>query len=289
MDEEQAAYDAVQAEKAELGLPPTPVEEPVEPELVVEPVVEPKPEVAKTEEEKPFDHQEYKDYKKTLREELQADFDKKLDDLKVEMAKSKPDETTITNLEDDIKKLAEETQLDPDKVRKIIEVSRKGLETLTSDDKKLLEEYKQDKVRFAEEASVREQQEIDKAEWETILPSLKKDFPNASDEQLTKAREQLIELSHNETYHETDIDYVYFKEREALGKTLFSPRVASFESARPMSFESDTDFPDFSPNMTPEQFNAFEKRREALLEGNERVKVRITTRDDGGHVYEREE
>lgn len=288
MDEEQAAYDAVQAEKAELGLPPTPVEEPVEPAPAVEPVVEPKPEVAKTEEQ-PFDHQEYKDYKKTLREELQADFDKKLEDLKVEMAKSTPDETTITNLEDDIKKLAEETELDPDKVRKIIEVSRKGLETLTPDDKKLLEEYKQDKVRFAEESAEREQQEIDRVEWETILPTLKKDFPNASDEQLAKAREQLIDLAHNDTYHETDIDYVYFKEREALGKTLFSPRAASFESARPVAFESNTDFPDFSPNMTPEQFDSFEKRRSALLEGNDPVKVRITSRDDSGRVYEREE
>lgn len=289
---EQEAYDAVQAEKAELGISTSEEAEPTQ-ETPEEPAApaeeEPNPEATNTEEPKDFDYKEYKDFKKDLQEKLQADFDRKIEEIRTEMAKAKPDEATITNLEDDIQKLAEETELDPEKVKRIVEVSRKGLETLTREDKALLEEYKQDKVRMAEEASEREQQEIDRLEWEAMLPTIKKEFPNASEDQLAKAKAQLTDLSHDEKYHQTDIDYVYFKEREAIGKTLFSPRQATFESARPVSFDETEEFPDFNPNMTPAQFEAWEKKRERALDSLAPEKLRITTRDDGGHIIERYE
>lgn len=298
MDEsEKAAFEAVQAEKAELGIPEEPVEAEPE-ETTQEEPTETESKDEETEEEpdskevsnKDEDETELdkvppktlKEFKQNLRAEMQSDFDKKLDDLRKEFTKDKPDETATEDLEDDIKKLAEELDFDEDKIRRIIEVARKDTSKLSDEDKSLLEDYKAEKEQ-------REQDEIFRDEWETVLPSLKEKYPNATDDQLKQAREKLDEFAHSEKYHLTDIDYVLHKESEALGKILFSPKKTTFESARPAPVDDSEEFPEFSPNMTPAQFAAFEKKREKMMENIGTEKTKITTRDDRGNIIEREE
>lgn len=280
MDEEEttALADARSAfgepELDEEAAPTT--ETPTEPDEseVEEPTTE---EVSNTD-EKPFD---FKAYKKELREELQSDYDKKIEELKQEYEKNKPDETVTTNLEEEITKLATEKELDPEVLKGIIEIARKGTETLTADQKKTLADFESAKFDM-------EQKDIFETEWKNALPELKRQYPNATDEQLEKAKTQLDELSHSEKYHEMDMDYILFKETESLGKTLFSPKKATFESARPVTFDENSDeFPDFDPHMSPAQFERFEKKREAMLDTLPREKMKITSRDDGGRVVER--
>jgi hypothetical protein len=208
--------------------------------------------------------------------------------MKAEMSKSKPNETTTENLEEEVKKLAAELQFDEAKTRRIIEVARKGIEPLTADDKKLLEEYRADKEARQAKDAEREQDEIFTTEWNEVLPSIKTQYPNATDEQLQAAKDALDELSHSEKYHEMDMDYILFKEKESLGKILFSPKQSTFESPRNAPLDDTSDeWPEITANMTPNQILAAEKKRERIAEGLGKDKVKITTRDDSGRATER--
>ena len=285
MDSEQEAqrtFDEVQREKAELGIPSEPEEtSPVETkeETPVEPVVEdePKPVVVKEE----VSPKEYKDFKIKLREELQADFDQKLAKMQEEMGKPKPNETKSDDLEEDVKALAKELDFDEAKVRRIIEVSRKGLQ-LSVEDKQALEEFKSTKA----DREAKEQETVFNEEWSTL--PVKTQFPNASEEQVTAAKEKMDELAHSEKYHNVDMDYILFKERETFDKILFSPKQKTFESGRlaPQSTQ-DEEFPEFRPNMTPAEFAAFEKARERATEGLGRDKLLMRTTDDAGRSVEK--
>ena len=295
MPDENELVEATRKEMESLGLKPAEPEavEPTETTPEVKPEtpekeetkVEPKPEEVSNKEPSPRD---FKEYKAELRAELQADYDKRLADLKAEMSKTKPNEVTTENLEEEVKKLAAELQFDEAKTRRIIEVARKGIEPLTADDKKLLEEYRADKEARQAKDAEREQDEIFTTEWNEVLPSIKTQYPNATDEQLQSAKDALDELSHSEKYHEMDMDYILFKEKESLGKILFSPKKATFESPRNAPLDDTSDeWPEITANMTPNQILAAEKKRERITEGLGKDKVRITTRDDSGRATER--
>ena len=285
MDSEQEAqrtFDEVQKEKAELGIPSVTEEEtPVETkdETTVEPEVkdEPKPVVVKEE----VDPKEYKDYKTKLREELQADFDQKLAKMQEEMGKPKPNETKSEDLEEDVKALAKELDFDEAKVKLIIETARKGLQ-LSAEDKQALEEFKSTKA----DREAKEQEAIFNEEWSTL--PVKTQFPNASEEQLTAAKEKMDELAHSEKYHNVEMDYILFKEKETFDKILFSPKQKTFESGRVATpANQDEEFPEFRPNMTPAEFDAFEKARERATDSLGRDKMLMRTTDDAGRSVEK--
>ena len=302
-DADKAAFEAAQAERAELGLPVEPeAVEPaetiptVEPEAkpeTVEPTVEPNPEEPATEpKEDPTavsksEPQTFKDYKAHLRAELQKDYDEKVEKLKEEYEKGKPNETVTENLEDDVKALAKELDFDEDKTRKLIEVARKGI-SINPEDKKLLDELKTERERLAELTAEKEQEAIFEEDiWKPAELALKAQYPNATPDQWAIVKDQLDELSHSEKYVDAEVDYILFKEKELLGKTLFSPKQATFESARPASTESGTDeWPEITDGMTPAQLEALDKKRDAILSGMPGDRVKVTTRDDSGHIVE---
>lgn len=285
--DEIAAFNEVQKEKEALGIVDTAepeVEEPVAmtPPAIpeVDPEEEPDPSKVADREQEPTP-KDFKSYKAELRAELQADYDKKFEDLKKELATKTPEATKTENLEDEIESLAKELDFDPEKTRKLIEVARKGVETLSSEDKKALEEYRADK-------ETREDAERFETEWNQVLPSLKEQYPNASLEQIAAVKTKVDELAHSEKYAETDMDYILFKEKESIGKTLFSPKKSTFESARPVAVETDSEeWPEITASMTPNQIVAAERKREKMLDSMPKDKLRITTRDDGGRVVER--
>lgn len=298
-DSEQDAIDSVDAEMAALGIE----REEVEPAETTTETTETAPaetedpqtppEVSNRDEDdvelSKVNPRTLKEYKQDLRSEIQKDFDDKFEKLKQEMSKEKPNEITTQETEDDIAKLAEELDFDPEKTRRIIEVARKGVKTLSEDDEALLAEVKtmrEERQKFLEDT---EQKEIFEAEWKQAFPELRKQFPNATEEQIQKAKDELDELAHSEKYHDKDIDYILFKEKDAIGKTLFSPKQATFESSRPISFDTDDDFPEFREGMTPAQFEAFQKSRERMESSLEPERLRITTRDDRGQIVERYE
>ena len=66
-------------------------------------------------------------------------------------------------------------------------------------------------------------------EWSGFVPSLKKEFPHVSDEELASVQSEVDKLAHTAKYHDKEIDYIYFKEKEKLSK-LISPKQPSYES-----------------------------------------------------------
>jgi hypothetical protein len=282
--EAQRTFDEVQREKAELGIPSEPeAQSPdtAEPEVEVtkeEPVVEPKP-VSEKEEIVP--PKEYKEIKENLRAELQKDFDEKLAKFKEEAGKVTPNETKSDDLEEDVKNLAKELDFDPEKVRKIIEVSRKGLQ-LSPEDKQALEEFKSTKA----EREAKEQETVFNEEW-TTLP-IKDQFPNASEEQLKAAKDKMDELSHSEKYHEMDMDYILFKEKATFDQLLFSPKMKTFESGKLAPQETEVDeWPEIKPNMSPAQIEKLIEKRERITENMGREKMLMRTTDDSGRSVEK--
>lgn len=293
--DELAAFNEVQKEKEAFGIDDTAEpesEEPAEttPEVIPEATPEEEPDPSKVADREPEPTpKDFKTYKVELRAELQADYDKKFEDLKKELAKS-PEAPATEHLEDEIASLAKELDFDPEKTRKLIEVARKGVETLSPEDKKAIEEYRSEKTLREQERVDREQNEIFETEWNQVLPSLKEQYPNASPEQISAAKAQIDELAHSEKYADTDIDYVLFKEKESIGKTLFSPKKSTFESARPVAIDTESDeWPEITANMTPNQIVAAERKREKMMDSMPKDKLRITTRDDGGRAIERYE
>jgi hypothetical protein len=284
MDEADAqrTFDEVQREKAELGIPVEPEAQStdtVEPAAVAkeETVVEPEPVSAK----EVIPPKEYKEIKENLRAELQKDFDEKLAKIKEESEKAKPSEVKTNILEEDVQNLAKELDFDPEKVKKIIEVARKGLE-MNAEDKQALEEFKNSKA----EREAKQQEEIFNEEWNGL--PVKTQFPNASEEQIAKAKETMDELAHSEKYHEMDMDYILFKEKETFDKILFSPKMHTFESGRlPPSNDESNEWPEIKPNMTPAEIEKLEKQRERIManEGSEKMLIRST--DEGGRITER--
>jgi hypothetical protein len=320
---EQEAIDAVQAEKAALGIPDEPSLEEEKTQDAEDKDKSDENKDSKKEEvdeddsedtdEKDSDEDDsdkddeseedddtpleqvpkktFKEYKENLKVELQKDFDQKLENMRKELTKGKPDEEKVEDLEAEIESLAKELDFDPSKVRRIIQVARKGLdndknkEALSPEDKKVLEEFKQQKF-------MNEQKEIFDTQWNTVIGDIKKSFPNATDEQIKTAQKEMDKLCHTEKYHTYDMDAILFKEKAKFDKILFSPKQKTFESGRPAHTEqdeNDVSVPDNIADMTPAQFAAFEKRRDAAYDQSPRTKVRITTRDDRGNVIEREE
>lgn len=332
--EEQAAFESVQAEKKELGIVDEAEEKEESTESKEDEKSEEDGEISKKEEvdeeddsdedksdkkdkseddsedddeesdddeearhpRKQVSIREFKDYKKTLKAELQADFDAKYEKLVQESKKPDSDGKKSNVLETDIEALAKELNFDKEKTRKIIEVARKGLE-LSPEDRAMLDEFKDSREYIKQKKDQdfrRDQEAIFNGEWGALQKTLKEQYPNASDEQISKAKAEMDKLSHEEKYHKLDLGEILAAKKQSFDKVLFSPKKATFESGRPHAHEDDSDedlsaTPEKISKMTPAQFDAFEKRREAAFEDGGREKMRITTTDDRGRTVERYE
>lgn len=233
----------------------------------------------------------FKDFKKTLRAELEADYEKKLETFKTEHSKENPAKKDTTVSEEDIQALAKELNFDPEKTKKIIAIARKGLEA-TEEDRQFIADQKKFFEAEKEKSFFKEQEAIFNGEWGAVLPSIKSMFPNASDEQIAQVKAEVDKLSHTEKYHKTDLDYIVFKEKARFEKIAFSPKQKTFESGRPQA-KTEEDFDGSAPaniaDMTPAQFADYEKKREKYLSDAPQEKMRITTRDDRGRSVQREE
>ena len=299
---EKAAFDAVQAEKASLGIPNDPATMPVEvkeepkPEVTEEKpkeeevVVEPEKEVEDDEESdeetdddesevtrpKRISISEHKEMKAKLRDEIKT--------LKDKLAsKDTPVEEKL-DMESEIEKLSKTLNFDKEKTKAIIETARKGLdkkvEALSPEDKAELETLKAKNF-------MAEQESIFNGEWGQVLPSLKAQYPNATEEQIQLAKAEMDKLSHSKDHNQHELDYILFKNKDTFGKILFSPKQKTFESGRPSALEVEETPLEFRPDMTPAQFAAYEKQREARI-GSESEKVTVRTTDDAGNVIDRE-
>jgi hypothetical protein len=238
----------------------------------VEPTVE-KKEPEKTEEDKTLTtepeerpkrtiYQEYKEKKLEARTEKErADqAEKERDDLKTKLDALSNAKTVEQkqDAKDDLEAFAEEIQADPQALKRMRELFTKDLQGqgLSEDDRKAIE---QAKTIIAGQSKLAEQQAFED-EFRNIAPSLKSEFPNASDEEMQSIKKELDKISHTEKYHDKDLDYVVFKNKEVLSK-LVSPQKRGIEGKGKKDVQIEST--DFDPNadyskMTPAQREKWE-------------------------------
>lgn len=174
-----------------------------------------------------------------------------------ELSDAKPGRET-KDAEKDLRTFAIEKGADPDLIDRIVAEAKKGAPQAQLD-----ETLKQDLAEFKEwkkgNASAIEQREFDR-EFKTLVPSLKTQFPTATEAELDAIKAKLDTVSHTKEWHDKSLDYVAFKHQAELA-ALVSPKKRGMEGKGKQ--DVDVVEGDFDPNadlstMTPKQRQAWE-------------------------------
>lgn len=171
-------------------------------------------------------------------------------------------------LPDDVKKaameLAEETGLDESGVEKLL---RKAKELSAKNElpKEVMDKLDElDKIK--KERDDKQAEESFNQEWDSFLPNLKKQYPNATDSMLKEAREKMDELAHSKTHHTHEMDYILFKEAKTFETLLkVAPKNKSGEDNKQVyvnrsNVEEDEETMVDIEDMTPEIMKQREQR-----------------------------
>jgi len=171
-------------------------------------------------------------------------------------------------LPDDVKKaameLAEETGLDESGVEKLL---RKAKELSAKNElpKEVMEKLSElDKIK--KERDDKQAEESFNQEWDSFLPNLKKQYPNATDSMLKEARDKMDELAHSKTHHTHEMDYILFKEAKTFETLLkVAPKSKSGEDNKQVyvnrsNVEEDEETMVDIEDMTPEIMKQREQR-----------------------------
>lgn len=226
----------------------------------------------------------YQDLKETrgqvkTERELRETAERERDDLKKQF-EDKGEKT----VDQDIQAYAAEIGADPEALQRMRDIFLKDLPKANVIPPELQEnmaaftQWQADQGK-ANEATIFNQ------EFQAATPTLKQIFQNVSDDDMTKIKAKVDELAHTAKYADKDLDYVIFKEQEAL-KPLVSPKKPGIESkGRVDGHElSDTEF---DPNadiskMTPKQAEEWEnaylklsKSPEGLMQDGRGKKILI--------------
>lgn len=181
------------------------------------------------------DYKEKKEEVKEAKEEIKAlkaekealiSEKSKLEELANQLKEAKKPEEKA-EIADDIKEFAESIGADPDAIGKLESFLKKRMTTVEStiskEDVELIKQLKSEKSKIAEQVGFQK-------EWNEFVPSLKKDFPNISDKELVTIQKEMDKLAHTKGLNDKELDYIYFKQKEAISK-LVSPKRNSFESS----------------------------------------------------------
>ena len=81
---------------------------------------------------------------------------------------------------------------------------------------------------------------------------MKKELSISDDAELTDVMKEVTRLAHTPKYHDKEVGYIVWDNREALSK-LVSPKRSSFEQGGQSGEASEEKPAQFGPKMTPEQ------------------------------------
>lgn len=150
------------------------------------------------------------------KEELQ----KKLNDLTAITTKT----TEGSQKESDqIKAWAEKNSYEPEEIEGLVGIIRAGAEVNQETVLKNVfgeganVEVIREAVKIAKETKMAAQFD---GEFKQVLPDIRKQYPNATEEQITEARKKLDEISHSQWGHDKDLDYILFKKKDELDKVF---------------------------------------------------------------------
>lgn len=135
-----------------------------------------------------------------------------VDALKDQLKKLSKGDTTEKEESDAIDVLAEEHDVSPELVKGILALTKKGVE---------IPKETQEKIDRAAQAS-EEQEETTyfEKEWSGLTTVVEEEYPKSTKPQIKRARDLMDKLSHIEKYHDKDLDYILFKERNQF-KDIF--------------------------------------------------------------------
>lgn len=202
--------------------------------------------------------EEKKEWEKQLssKDEAILNLQKELDAAK---AAGKPDETKAK-----IDALADKMGIESEHVQEVIAMAREGF--VPAPAAKVEEPVKKEEPAPAAPVDPFPQ------EWDAALPELRKQFPNATAEQLADAKEEFDKLSHTDTYRRYPLDYAFTKEAETLKTLLSNPRRRSIEPGAHGKADyvppADQGKPDFD-NMTPQKAKEIERQRAEAAEAEQ--------------------
>lgn len=223
------------------------------------------------EEEKPplkgIPFREHNRLRTELREERQAreKLAKEFEEYKTKSSQPKINEETIrakakellpeNASEEDIKKT--EFQL-----KKIVELTGAGNPEAETKLQKL-----------EEKIALMEDEKIFREEWDDFETGLKKDYPNATRQQMKEARQAMDDLAHAKQYADKEFDYVYFKNKDIFDEILTPKKSKTFESRETYisseSGENELKPDNFKPKKIP--IAKLMKMREKLEETASRI------------------
>lgn len=189
----------------------------------------------------------FKKFKERSREE-KAEYERQISELKSALEEKQGAETEeeVVEAEEAIASVAKELNLDETALKRISDA------IITDAQRKL--GIDPETLKAAQE-SQRAQEEVKyfNSEWENIEPGLMKEYGNVEPKQLEKAKAKMYEISHTKEFHDKDLDYVLFKNRETFKEMLYSPKKKSLESG---SLRDEVDVEEFNPDADFSKMNA---------------------------------
>lgn len=178
-----------------------------------------------------------------IAEQRAADLQKQIDEF---TAKAKEGDKPTNADEDELIKKAEESGADPDLIKHIIKVARQGVKTGDYDAlKKDIDELKTTSQKAIEENQKLAEEKAFDEEFSSVLPTIKEFFPSATTEEINTIKKELDGLSHKKDWHDKDLDYIVFKNKDTLS-AFVSPKKRGMESREKKDVEVDSY--DFDPN-----------------------------------------
>ena len=205
----------------------------------------------------------YKEVKTDLKSEreLRETAERERDELKAKLDAVSNADTPQEKKEasDDLEAFANEINADPATLRKMQSLFLKDVKATTDEGLAIdLQEFKQWK---SENSQVIEKSRFE-AEFQSVTPTLKELLPTASAEELQLVKEKVDEISHTKEFHDKDLDYVVFKNKDELSK-LVSPKKRGMEQKERKDVQDEVF--DFNPDADYSKMSM--KERELWEEG----------------------
>lgn len=200
-----------------------------------------------------------------------SDLQKKLAEARSEDS-GRTTEEELDDIEEEAKALGEDLKADPNALSKVLraavslakkELGKQAIPKEIQDKLALLDKYEKDQQAQTELNHFTN-------EWNGLVDSLKKTYPNATEAQLAEARKEMDKLAHSKEYayvegeHEAyPLDYVLFREKKVFDTLLKVSKGKSGENSKHIvvaeSDDEEVDDIDLDPeNMTPERMNAYD-------------------------------
>lgn len=229
-------------------------------------------------------YDEYKEKKSELKSEreLRLQMEEKNRELEARLAqfgKENPEETKA-EITEDIEAFAVKIGADAETLKEMKRLFLKGVTPEKAVDDETLKALEE----FREWKQVQKQQDDVKAfeeEFNSVLPQLRTEYPNATDTEIKSIKQKLDELAHTKDFHDKELEYVLYKNKDTIA-TLVSPKKRGIETRQPVDMGTQ-DF-EFDPNadvtkLSPKQQEMWMKEYEKMSSSDE-----LTTDREGRRI-----